>query len=215
MIEISLNFPAMTVFHLRGLGGGIGTSAFAWCLARAVGALLIDQSHHPGGVLWSAGFRAQWPRVVGSGVLTPEEFEKFETGLVEVSGVRVCSGGPPPPSPVVRQLVASAPTDRYVVIDGNITDAISNDWKSVVVASNSIPHVRELESITSDFVVCAIQSSGLPIPIIRHVVPNAFIFKNQRKVTRGLSNGFGVDVHSDIATCATKLFQHMKNLEGL
>jgi hypothetical protein len=205
----------MTVFHIRGLGGGIGTSAFAWCLARAVGALLVDQSNHPGGVLWAAGVTAQWPRIVGSGALTPAEFETFESGLLDVAGVRVCSGGPPPPSPIVRQLVASAPPDRHVVIDGNSTDASSTDWRSVVVSSNSIPHIRELESISSDFVVCAIQSSGLPVQIIRHVAPQALTFKNQRKVEKGIGSGYGVDVQSDIASCAAELAQQVLIHDGL
>ena len=214
-IRVQHNFSAMTVIHIRGLGGGIGTSAFAWCLARAVGALLIDQSNHPGGVLWSAGVTGQWPRIVGSGVLAPSEFDKFESGLTEVAGVRICSGGSPPPSPIVRQLVASAPIDRHVVIDGNITDALSTDWRSVVVSSNSIPHIRELESVTADFTVCAFQNSGLPPQIVRHVVPNVLTFKNQRKVQKGISGGYGVDGHSDIAECASKLAQQILALDGL
>lgn len=205
----------MTVIHIRGLGGGIGVSAFAWSLARTFGALLIDQSTHPGGVLWSAGVTAQWPRIVGSGDLNPAEFEIFEGGLNEVAGVRICSGGPPPPSSIIRQLITSAPPHRHIVIDGNSTDALSEDWLSVVVASNSIPHIRELESITSDFVVCGLQSSGLPPQIIRHVVPHAFVFKHQRKVEKAIGSGYGVDTHSDIASCASKLSQRIVSLDGV
>lgn len=195
----------MAVVHIRALSGGIGTSTFAWCLARELGALLIDQSVHSDGVLWAAGVSGVWPKIMGTGDLSADDFDTFEEGLTHVAGVRVCAGGTPLPSPVIRQLVRSAPPERDVVIDGNGTNAMDSSWTTIVVVANSIPHMRELESLSADFVVCSMQSSALPAAIVTHLYPEALLFKKQRRVERGMQNGFGVDEHSDIARCAATL----------
>jgi hypothetical protein len=195
----------MAVIHIRALGGGIGTSTFAWCLAREFGSLLIDQSIHRDGVKWVAGADSAWPRVVGSGDLSPMEYEQFESSITQIHGVGLCAGGVPPASPVIRQIIRSAPLDRDIVIDGNATDAVDESWFSIVVASNSIPHMRELESISADFIVCSLQNQGVPKSIVSHLYPRAYLFKKQRRVDRGIHNGFGVDDHSDVTRCAAQI----------
>lgn len=195
----------MAVIHVRSLAGGIGTSTFVWCLARELKALLIDQSIHHDGITWVAGAECVWPRVVGTGDFSPAEFQKFEDALTEVEGVRLCAGGVPPASPMIRQIVRSAPADRQIVIDGNATDATDQSWLTAVIVTNSIPHMRELESVTADFVICSMQPHGLPPSIVSHLYPRTLFFKKQRRVDRGLQSGFGVDDHSDISKCAKQI----------
>lgn len=200
------NAGGMTVIRVQGAVGGVGASALAWALARAVGGMALDFSHHQGGLAWATGAGSpaagMWPEIAG------DEYELADllAAAGRQSGAGWLSGGRPPDPFAAEQLIAHLQAQQLVVLDGDpgcrLPDAIR-----VCVATNQPRALEALDGLRRHALFARLQPGGVPAEFLMFGESDEQVFtcKQESSVQRALDLGMGVPATSRFNRVAKQL----------
>ena len=203
----------MKLIQVAGAVGGIGTSAFAWCVARALGAAYAcDYAAHAGGLRLAAGLAStncDWPTWPMNA--SPAAFEELSEQLlghaVRAGQVQVLSGEVSPPDSVRGLLIQHALSRQPVVTDGWVVDdELTNvDHKRILIVPNSLAGVRAAtKRHPAVHVVLALSRRGLPRTEVMSQLglTDVLSFRYQSAVRRAMALGIEVPEKSSLNRAA-------------
>ena len=195
--------------------GGIGSSAFAWCLANANEgpALLIDLSNHAGGIRWVSGageINTSWPIFFGtewSDNLTMQ----FDRLMYSAGHVGLYSGGPIPPENILYHWLQTQ-AKKLIVIDGELP---ITSWKPVSIchSTNSLQEWNDFQGDVEAIHVIQLRAGGLPRKYFTDELglTSVFFYAHQKAVRNSLELGLGVHTSSKISKAAQLVLRHVKH----
>ena len=182
----------MVSISITGSRGGIGTSTFAWALARVSAAhALLDYSSSQA-LHWVIGkpdLVLDWPSTLDS-LAEPPDIAKLLSNSNSVEGVQVFSGG----QPIGRDFTGE---NKLVIIDGDC----SADFQ-IHHTTNAFQDIESSNS-KADYVVMRQVRGGVPL----RINPQKFdyAYRSESNVSRSLNNGLGLHTKSRVQKIAKQI----------
>jgi hypothetical protein len=185
----------VSTYSIIGTRGGIGTSTFAWAFAQEISAYaLLDFSEHQG-VAWTTGksnLDLSWPSALSSQISEPLFGEILEK-TIEVSGIKVLSGGEPIKSENFSNSLnyvvdGDFDTDFQILHTTNSVQDLQINWK---LSSKSVVVVRQVED-------------GVPLKLIEKKFDYAY--RSERSVKKSIRSGFGLHHKSQVRNVAKEIY---------
>lgn len=195
--------------------GGIGTSAFAWCLANANEgpALLLDLSNHAGGSRWVSGageINTSWPIFFGT-EWSDNLSMQFERLMYSLGHVGMFSGGNVPPENIVNAWIQTQ-VKKLIVVDGELRNSAMSPI-TVYHGTNSLQEWNDFEGDVDTIFVVQLRVGGLPRKFFTDELGlrSVYFYAHQKAVRNSLELGLGVHSSSKMCKAARVVLQHVKS----
>ncbi len=179
----------MSILHVQSGIGGCGTSAVTWAIARHVGAVAaLDFSPHQGGLAWASGVGADvsWPRIQSAELSASQLLEVAR----EYCGIRLCSGGAPPPQQMIDVACAGLDLSQHVIFDGGQKQPGEFE---ILVIPNQLRALKQHQSFVGS-AMCVSGPLGVPPSLVSATMTSANVtyLKQESVVSKSLRLGYGM-----------------------
>ena len=182
----------MPTISVTGSRGGVGTSVFAWAIAREISAnLLLDYSNTQC-LHWVVGhpeLDLSWPATIVS-PLENLDATKLIQNANRVEGIQIFSGG----TPIAIEVFDPK---QIVVVDGNLKADFYINLRTNLL--QDIASFRDINQI----VVLRKVGGGTPVSLIPFKID--YTYKSEGSVERSIRNGIGLHPKSKIQKIARQI----------
>ncbi len=179
----------MTTISIIGARGGIGTSTFAWAIARELNATAIIDLSSSQTLSWIVGGPESnfgWPTTLQA--TTSFTVDMLIENANRIDEIAVLSGGSP-------LEITTHTTDKTLVIDGDFPA----DFKILHTTNAPQDSIRE----TSQVAVMRQIRGGIPIALLEEKFD--YTYKSETNVEKALNSGFGLHAKSRVRFVARQI----------